>query len=121
MKRVCRPGQLPGAEIGLPALLVQVRKEQKEQAGHEAWQNRGADKNAVHCLTDTKSVLSVCAGKRHLLCFHRLSSKTKNLSILVTPFDATDPSLLSSLTLLGLPLNIQVGYQRNVLAIDSSC
>src|ERR1700724_961792 len=100
MQRVCAPRQLPGPKIGLPALLVQICKEQKKQAGHEARQNRGTDEDTVHCLTDTNPELSVCAGKRHFVCFHMLASKTTNLGILVMPFDATDPSLLSSLTLL---------------------
>jgi hypothetical protein len=31
MQRVCSPGQLPRAEVGLPALLVQIGKDKKQQ------------------------------------------------------------------------------------------
>ena len=43
-----RPGQLPGAKVLLPALLVKVGKQQEEQQGHDPWHHHHADGEAIH-------------------------------------------------------------------------
>src|SRR5215471_16640445 len=45
---VCRPGQLPCAEVRLTALLVQICKDEEQQDGYEAWDNRGGDDDTIH-------------------------------------------------------------------------
>src|SRR5579862_1762794 len=48
MRRIKGPRELPSAEILLPALLVKVSEQKKEQQGNNARHNDHADGNASH-------------------------------------------------------------------------
>src|ERR1700684_447681 len=42
------PGQLPGAEVLLPALLVQISEEQYQQQGHDPGNDHHTEYKSVH-------------------------------------------------------------------------
>jgi hypothetical protein len=49
---VCAPSQLPGAKVGLPALLVQVSKNEEQQQGHNTGQQQHVDGKGIHGAQD---------------------------------------------------------------------
>src|SRR5579864_6405657 len=48
MQRVGSPCQLPRAEVGLTALLVQICEDEEQQDGNEPWDDRRCDDNTIH-------------------------------------------------------------------------
>ena len=48
MQRVSRPSQLPGTEVGLTALLVQISEDEKQQNRDESRDQNRRNDNTVH-------------------------------------------------------------------------
>src|SRR6266851_8598188 len=93
VQRVGGPSQLPGPEIRLPALLVQIGKYQEQQERDHSWQDHRADDNAIHELTDTNpsSLARQPMWGNASLWFHTFACKTILFGAMVIPFVATGP------------------------------
>ena len=62
MQGIRSPRHLPGAEVRLAALFVEVSKNQEEQHRDDAWNDDDASGHTVHCdLTGQKRAGHLCA------------------------------------------------------------
>ncbi len=80
MERISSPAQLPGAEIRLPALLVQVREHEKQQQGYNARQDQSADDDGIHEMTDT-TPSSVARGEDSTLMVAHVPEENNNFGV----------------------------------------